>query len=81
VVVHRAAAQLNMGGNTFGDAEACAFAEALNANSTLQTLTLDNHPSIGDASATALAKMLAANHTLTYVCLAICRGWMISRTV
>jgi len=80
-LVHGAAAQLRLGGNTFGNTEACAFAEALNANSTLQTLTLDSHPSIGDASATAFAKMLATNHALTYVCRAIWRGWMTSRPV
>jgi len=81
VMVHGAVVQLWSGGNTFGNTEACAFAEALNANSTLQTLTLDNHRWIGDASATAFAKVLATNHALTCVCLAIWRGWMTSRPV
>jgi len=65
VMVHVAAAQLWLGGNTFGDAEACAFAVALDANSTLQALSFANDRSIGDASATAFAK---ANHALTLVC-------------
>jgi len=81
VAVLGVAAQLWLGGNKFGDADACAFAEVLATNSALQTLGLENNRWIGDASATAFAKMLAANHALTHVCLANWRGWMASRPV